>query len=252
MPDSKKIYFLSDSHLGAPDYQKSRQREELLVAWLEEVRKDAKAIFFLGDIFDFWFEYRSVVPKGFVRLLGKIASVADSGVEIHYFKGNHDMWAFDYFEKELGVIMHRKPYNAVLMGKMFYVGHGDGLGPGDRGYKLLKKFFGCRFCQKLFSYLHPGFGMGLARFFSKRSRISNNNKPEVFNGMENESLYHYCRQMLQSQKIDYFIFGHRHLPLDLDIAPGVQYVNTGDWVKYFSYAVFDGVKLELKYFRQPI
>ncbi len=251
MPDHKKIYFVSDSHLGVPDADKSRQREDLLVSWLDDAGRDAKAIFLLGDIFDFWFEYRSVVPKGFVRLLGKLASLADQGIEIHYFIGNHDMWVFDYFEKEIGVIMHREPFKTIIMGKTFYVGHGDGLGPGDRGYKLLKAFFRCRFCQKLFSFLHPGFGIGMARFFSKRSRVANNSNPEVYNGKENESLYHYCRQVLQKDQVDYFLFGHRHLPLDLDIAPGVRYINTGDWVKYFSYAVFDGTNLELKTFRKP-
>jgi len=248
MPDHKKIYFLSDSHLGAPDAKKSRKREDLLVAWLDAAGKDAEAVFLLGDIFDFWFEYRTVVPKGFVRLLGKIASICDKGIKIHYFTGNHDMWAFDYFEKELGVIMHRKPFQTELMGKKFYIGHGDGLGPGDRGYKLLKSFFSCRICQKLFSFLHPGFGIGLARFFSKRSRVANDNNPEVFHSIEKESLYQFCKQVIKTDHVDYFVFGHRHLPLDLAIAPGVRYINTGDWIKNFSYAVYDGSKMELKIF----
>ncbi len=250
MTDNKKIYFVSDSHLGVPTVEKSRVREGLLVSWLEEASKDAHAIFFLGDIFDFWFEYRTVVPKGFVRLLGKIASLADQGIAIHYFTGNHDMWVFDYFEKELGVIMHREPFKTQLMGKIFYLGHGDGLGQGDRGYKFLKAFFGCRLCQKLFSFLHPGFGIRLAGFFSRRSRVANNSNPEVFNGKEKEILYHYCQQVLKKENVDYFVFGHRHLPLNLEVAPRVLYVNTGDWVKYFSYAVFDGIKLELKTYKK--
>lgn len=252
MRKRRKIYFLSDSHLGVPSAEKSRKREKLLVSWLDDAAGDAQTIFLLGDIFDFWFEYRTVVPKGFVRLLGKIASLTDKGIEVHYFTGNHDMWAFGYFEKELGVTMHRKPFQTELLGKSFYIGHGDGLGPGDHGYKLLKAFFSCRFCQKLFSFLHPGFGMGLARFFSARSRIANKNNPEVFHGKEKESLYQFCKKVLQSQHVDYFVFGHRHLPLDLDVAPGVRYINTGDWVKYFSYAVFDGSGMELKTFRKPL
>ncbi len=251
MRERRKIYFLSDSHLGVPNAEKSRKREELLVSWLDEAAGDAKTIFLLGDIFDFWFEYRTVVPKGFVRLLGKIASLTDKGIEVHYFTGNHDMWAFGYFEKELGVTMHRKPFQTELLGKSFYIGHGDGLGPGDHGYKLLKAFFSCRFCQKLFSFLHPGFGMGLARFFSARSRIANENNPEVFHGKEKEILYQFCKNVLQTHHVDYFVFGHRHLPLDLDVAPGVRYINTGDWVRYFSYAVYDGSGMELKTFGKP-
>lgn len=248
--DHKKVYFVSDSHLGVPDVKKSREREDLLVSWLDEAGSDAKAIFLLGDIFDFWFEYRTVVPKGHVRLLGKIASIADRGIEVHYFTGNHDMWAFGYFEKELGVTMHRKPFQTLLLGKKFYVGHGDGLGPGDRGYKLLKAFFACRLCQKLFAFLHPGFGIGLARFFSKRSRIANQNNPEVFIGKEKENLYHYCRQILNKEPVDFFVFGHRHLPLDIEVVPGVRYINTGDWVNHFSYAVFDGSEMKLKTFKK--
>lgn len=250
MAGQKKTYFVSDSHLGVPDAEESRKREVLLVEWLEEAGKNANAIYLLGDIFDFWFEYRTVVPKGFVRLLGKIASLTDKGIEVHYFTGNHDMWAFYYFEKELGVTMHRKPFQTTIMGKKFYIGHGDGLGPGDYGYKFLKGIFSCRLCQKLFSFLHPGFGVGLASYFSKKSRIVNQKNPEVFNGKEKEYLYHYCRQVLRDEHVDYFVFGHRHLPLDMEIDKGTRYVNTGDWVTFFSYAVFDGTVMELKNFRQ--
>lgn len=249
MPAEKKIYFLSDSHLGVPDASSSRFREKLMLEWFDRYGQNAKAIYLLGDIFDFWFEYRSVVPKGYVRLLGKIAGITDKGIPVHYFTGNHDMWAFGYFEEELGVKMHRKAIYTNLGGKEFCIGHGDGLGPGDHGYKLLKAFFSCRVCQRLFSFLHPGFGMRLAMFFSRKSRMANQKKPEVFKGEEQESLVHYCRDVLRERKVDYFVFGHRHLPLNIEVAPGVHYVNTGDWVNHFTFAEFDGDKIELKAFK---
>ncbi len=249
MPKNKKVYFISDSHLGVPDRERSLVREHLLVQWLEEHHKDAQAIFLLGDIFDFWFEYKHVVPKGYVRLLGKIGTITDRGIPVHFFRGNHDMWAFDYFEKELGVIMHSKPFETELFDKKFLIGHGDGLGPGDSSYKMLKAFFSCRIAQKLFSFLHPGFGVSLARFFSKRSRLANRKHPEVFKGNDNEQLLHYCKSLLQHKKIDFFVFGHRHLPLNIEIEPGIFYINTGDWYSDFSYAEFDGKTMSLKYFK---
>lgn len=249
MSAKKNTYFLSDSHLGAPDAVKSRKREQLLIQWFDEYGIEAKEIFLLGDIFDFWFEYSTVVPKGFVRLLGKIASVTDRGVPVHFFTGNHDMWAYDYFEKELGVVMHRQAVEKSIQGKNFLIGHGDGLGPGDKGYKLLKTVFACRVCQKLFSFLHPGFGMRMAMFFSRKSRLANEKKPEIFKGPEHESLVHYCIEELKTRNIDYFVFGHRHLPLKIEVAPGVYYVNTGEWLSQFSFACFDGEKMSLHYFK---
>lgn len=246
---AKKIYFLSDSHLGAPNAVRSRERELLLVQWLDQYGYDAKEIYLLGDIFDFWFEYSTVVPKGFVRLLGKIASLADRGIPVHYFTGNHDMWAFDYFEKELGVTMHRKPVEKSIDGKNFLIGHGDGLGPGDTGYKFLKAVFACPVCQKMFSFLHPGFGIRMAMFFSKKSRLANESKPETFKGNEQETLVHYCRNQLKTRDIDYFVFGHRHLPLKIPIKPGVYYVNTGEWLSQFSFASFDGKDISIHYFK---
>lgn len=245
----KKIYFLSDSHLGAPDPVRSREREHLLLQWFDEVGSGAQEIYLLGDILDFWFEYSTVVPKGFVRLLGKIAAMTDRGIPVHYFTGNHDMWAFTYFEKELGVAMHRKPLEKSIEGKKFLIGHGDGLGPGDRGYKLLKAFFACRFCQKMFSFIHPGLGMRIAMFFSRKSRLANEKKPETFKGEEHESLVHYCRNQLKTRDIDFFVFGHRHLPLKIEIEPGVYYVNTGEWLSQFSYASFDGKNMSVHHYR---
>lgn len=250
MAKGKKIYFVSDSHLGVPDRLSSLEREKLLVHWLDTVRKDAGAIFLLGDIFDFWFEYRTVVPKGFVRILGKIAEISDQGIPVHYFTGNHDMWVFDYFEKELGVKMHRSPIDTEFFGKNFHIGHGDGLGPGDRGYKLVKSIFSCRLCQRLFAFIHPAAGVRMALFFSKRSRVANEKHYEEFLGEEKEWLVQYCMNMLESRPVDYFIFGHRHLPLNIEIVPDVFYINTGDWVRHFSYAVFDGERLKLENIRK--
>ncbi len=246
MESGKKAYFVSDSHLGVPDRAGSLFRERELVRWLRSVSSDASSIYILGDVFDFWFEYSTVVPKGFVRLLGTLAEITDSGIPVHYFTGNHDMWAFGYFEEELGLIMHRHPEEIRIGEKTFFMGHGDGLGPGDRGYKLLKSVFGCRTCQRLFSYIHPGLGVRLAMMLSKRSRAANDKHKEEFLEEDKEWLLAYCKQMQKNRPVDYFVFGHRHLPLDVEVAPGVRYVNTGDWVRYFSYAVFDGKELKLK------
>ncbi len=248
MKTPHRIYFISDAHLGVPSHDSSLEREKLLVHWLDKIKKDATEIYLLGDIFDFWFEYKTVVPKGYVRLLGKIAEITDSGIPVYYFTGNHDMWIFNYFEKELGVIMHREPQEREINGKLFFIAHGDGLGPADYGYKFLKKLFSNRISQKLFSWLHPGFGIGLALYFSRKSRMANGAKDEVFLGEEKERLIRFCHDMVKIKPYNYFIFGHRHLPLDIEIAPETRYINTGDWVGSFSYAVFDGEKLELKYF----
>jgi UDP-2,3-diacylglucosamine hydrolase len=244
----QQIYFISDAHLGIPDRESSLFREKLLIKWLDKVKQDADEIYLLGDIFDFWFEYKTVVPKGYVRLLGKIAEITDAGIPVHYFTGNHDMWIFTYFERELGVIMHNHPQEREINGKLFFIAHGDGLGPADKGYKILKKVFSSRISQKLFSWLHPGFGTSLALYFSKKSRLANGAKDEVFMGEKNERLISFCKDMIKVKPYNYFIFGHRHLPLDIEIGRQTRYINTGDWVKSFSYAVFNGEDLELKYF----
>jgi len=243
------LYFISDAHLGIPDYSRSLEREKKLVALLDEASNQASEIFLLGDIFDFWFEYKSVVPKGYVRLLGKIAQITDSGIPVHYFTGNHDMWIFNYFSQELGVIMHREPYEFQKNGKRFFLAHGDGLGKGDRGYKLIKKIFSAKISKKLFSWMHPGFGTSLALHFSRRSRLANGPKDEIFLGEEKETLVQYCKDILKEKHIDYFIFGHRHLPLHIKIGEKSHYINTGEWVKSFSYAVYDNVDLHLKFFK---
>lgn len=244
----KKIYFVSDAHLGVPTHARSLEREKLMIQWLDQVSTDAAEIYLLGDIFDFWFEYKTVVPKGYVRLLGKLARLADSGLPIFYFTGNHDLWAFDYFEKELGLRVFRNPVEREYNGKHFFIGHGDGLGPGDHGYKFLKKVFTSRINQKLFSFLHPGLGTGIALYFSRKSRIANQAADEVFLGEEKERLISFCKEMLQSKHFDYFVFGHRHLPLDFLVNGQTRYINTGDWVTQFTYAVFDGNDLKLERF----
>lgn len=243
-----KIYFASDFHLGTPTHAQSREREDRIVRWLERIRQDAGAIYLLGDIFDFWFEYRSVIPKGFIRLQGKLAEISDSGIPLYLFTGNHDMWMFDYFKQELGVEIYREPIIREIAGKQFYIGHGDGLGPGDRRYKILKRFFNSPLCQWLFARLHPNLGFGIASRWS-RSSLAANDQKEVFLGPDKEWLVVYAREVLEKTPIDYFIFGHRHLPLDIELAPGVRYVNTGDWLHYNSYAVFDGTDLKLEYYQ---
>ena len=245
---NKKIYFLSDFHLGAPDYKSSLIREKRLVTFLNQIENDAEQIFILGDLFDFWFEYKRVVPKGFVRILGKLANLTDKGIVIHFFVGNHDMWMRDYFEKELGIIVYHAPKEFELHGKHFLIGHGDGLGPGDHRYKFIKKVFRNRLSKKLFGFLHPHYGIGLANYFSSKSRKAADLADANFLGADKEWLIIYSKKVLQTKPIDYFIFGHRHLPLDYKLSDRSRYINLGDWIKYFSYAVFDGNNLELKFY----
>lgn len=245
MPEKTNIYFASDFHFGVPTKEKSRERELQLVNWLDNISKDAKEIYLVGDLFDFWYEYKKVVPKGFVRFQGKIAELCDKGIEIHIFTGNHDMWMFDYLTDELGVIMHRSPIVKDWNGKRFFIGHGDGLGPGDRGYKLIKKVFSNPVCIWLFGWIHPDIGMTLANFWSGRSRKSNMPKDEIYNGDENEWLLQFCHASLKKEHFDYFIFGHRHLVLDKPVGENSRYINLGDWFKDPHYAVWDGEELKL-------
>lgn len=246
--EGKNIYFASDFHLGVPDRQSSLEREKRVVKWLDHIRHDAEEIFLLGDVFDFWFEYKTVVPKGYIRLLGKLAELSDAGIRIHYFTGNHDMWVFDYLPQELNIPVYREPVQRVINDKKFYIGHGDGLGPGDFGYKFIKKVFSSRLSQWLFARLHPNFGIWMAGYWSKKSRIANGPKDEKFLGEDKEWLVIYSREILKKEHFDYFIYGHRHLPLDIKLAENSRYVNLGEWVNYNTYAVFDGHNLELKTF----
>lgn len=245
MPGTK-IYFASDFHLGVPDTISSREREDRIVRWLDMIKSDAAEIFLVGDVFDFWFEYKTVIPRGFIRFQGKLAELCDSGIKITFFKGNHDMWMFDYFGKELGIDIISDELILERNGKKFYLHHGDGLGPGDHKYKLLKKIFRSKLCQWLFARLHPNFGIGLAQRWSMDSRAKNE-KLESMEDVEKEWLYIYSRDLLKQEYYDFLIFGHRHLPLDLPLGTS-RYINLGEWVHFSSYAVFDGESLELKYF----
>ncbi len=250
IPPDKKVYFLSDFHLGAPDYASSLAREKKIVRFLDEARRDAAVIFIVGDLFDFWYEYRTVVPKGYVRILGKMAEITDSGIPMHFFVGNHDMWMKGYFEKELNIPVYFEPKEFVFNDKKFLVGHGDGLGPGDHGYKFIKKIFRNPFPQWLFGILPPAVGVGIANYFSRSSRAVTGESDATFLGEDKEWLITYCREVLQKKQYDYFIFGHRHLPIDFTLAENSRYINLGDWIKYDSYAVFEGNKLALKYYKE--
>ena len=246
IPEGKKIYFLSDFHLGAPDHASSLAREKRLVSFLDTISHDAHQIFIVGDLFDFWFEYKHVVPKGYVRILGKIASLTDAGIPVFFFTGNHDMWMSGYFEKELNVPVYHEPKIFSFNGKSFFIGHGDGLGPGDHGYKLLKRVFRNPACKFLFSILPPFLGIGLAGYLSRKSRAYTGSSEDVFLGEEQEWLIQYSKDIMKSTHHDYFIFGHRHLPIDFNLMGNSRYINLGDWINYDSYAVFDGTELNLK------
>lgn len=248
MPMSKNIYFASDFHLGAPTYAQSRAREERIVNWLNFIEPTCAELFLMGDIFDFWFEYEKVIPKGFIRLQGKLAQMADAGIKIYFFKGNHDMWVRDYFTTEIGMKIISDEMIMERSGKKFYLHHGDGLGPGDTKYKFLRKIFRSKFCQWLFARLHPNLGIGIANAWSSSSKKRASGE-DVFFGEDYEWLAIYSREILQSQHFDYFIYGHRHLPMDLDLGKNSRYVNLGEWLGHNSYAVFDGVNLKLEYFK---
>jgi UDP-2,3-diacylglucosamine hydrolase len=241
----KKVYFLSDFHLGAPNEIESRKREDRLVRFLQNARKDAGIVFIVGDIFDFWFEYKTVVPKGFVRILGTLAQMADEGIQLHIFTGNHDLWMQDYLSKELNAKLYFEPQEFTIQNKHFLIGHGDGLGPGDEGYKRLKKIFTNPICQWLFRWLHPDAGIQLANYFSRKSRAKTGNADELFLGEDKEWLILYTKEKAKTMSADFFIFGHRHYAIDLKINEKSRYINLGDWIRLNTYAVFDGTDLQL-------
>lgn len=244
-----KIYFASDQHFGAPDAASSRVREALFINWLDSIKHDAKILFLLGDLFDFWFEYKKVVPKGFIRVLGKIAELKDSGVDIHFFVGNHDLWMDDYFETELNIPVYHKPQVFTFNNKVFYIGHGDGLGPGDNGYKRMKKVFTNPFSKWLFRWLHPDIGVRLAQYLSTQNKLISGEEDVVFLGEDQEWLVQFAKTLLQDKHYDYFVFGHRHLPMEIKLNDTSTYINLGDWVAHFTYAVFNGKNIELKSFK---
>jgi UDP-2,3-diacylglucosamine hydrolase len=244
-----KIYFASDQHLGAPDEESSKKRELLFLSWLDEVKKDASAIFLLGDLFDFWFEYEKVVPKGFVRILGKLAEIKDSGISIYYFVGNHDLWMDGYFENELNIPVFHEPQVFEFDSTTFFIGHGDGKGPGDMGYKRMKKVFVHPISKFLFKWIHPDLGVALAQYLSVKNKLISGSEDIHFLGKENEWLVQYAQRKLSCHHYDFFIFGHRHLPMKISLSEKSTYINLGDWVSYFTYGVFEDKKFTLQYYK---
>jgi len=248
LPQGKKIYFSSDNHLGAPTMEESRPREKKFLRWLNEIKEDAHAIFLMGDLFDFWFEYRTVVPKGFVRTLGKLAELKDSGIQIYFFVGNHDLWMNGYFEEELGIPVYHNPEVFTINDKKFFLGHGDGLGPGDKGYKRMKKVFRGRFFQWIFRWGHPDIGVRIAQYFSVKNKLISGNDDHIFLGEENEWLAAYAKRKLEQTHYDFFVFGHRHLPMQIKVGEHSTYYNLGDWITHYTYGVYNGERFELTSF----
>ncbi|MEQ8629763.1 UDP-2,3-diacylglucosamine diphosphatase [Ekhidna sp.] len=246
LPSGKKIYFASDFHLGIPNKEDSQKREQKIVKWLEHVSKDASAIFLLGDVFDFWFEYALVIPKGFIRFQGKLAELKDRGIPIHLFVGNHDLWMRDYFSEELDIPVHHHPIVLEVGDKKLFIGHGDGLGPGDRSFKITKKIFTNLLCNWIFKWIHPDIGIALANYWSKKSRVAP--EKEKFTSEDNECLLTFCKQVQKSSPHHYYIFGHRHLPLELPVDDNSTYFNLGEWISQCNYLEFDGHQALLKSF----
>ncbi|TRX57716.1 UDP-2,3-diacylglucosamine diphosphatase [Fulvivirga sp. M361] len=249
--DNQYIYFASDFHLGAISKENSREREKKIVRWLNMIQKDAHTIYLMGDIFDFWFEYRQAIPKGFIRLQGKLAELTDAGIPVVFFTGNHDMWMFDYFPSELGIPIYRDEQVLKVGQQKLFIGHGDGLGPGDHTYKLLKKVFRSPLCQWLFERIHPNLGISIANFWSRSSRIRNTGgkSEDKFLG-EKEFLIQYCKEQELREHHDFYVFGHRHLPLEVPIGESSKYINLGEWVNHFTYAKYDGKNMQLLTFEK--
>ena len=247
MPEKSIIYFVSDLHLGMESVEGSRERERIFIDWLNLVRKDAKEIWFLGDVFDYWFEYKRVVPRGYTRFLGKLAEISDEGIEIHYFTGNHDIWVFDYLPQEIGLTLHTEPIIQEFSGLKFFLGHGDGYSPKDYGYLFIKRVFRSRFLQWCYARIHPNGATAFARWSSRTSR--NSHQRLEYLGIEKEDIVLFARRhIVDNPSISFYLFGHRHLPFDVTISKNTRVICLGDWVYNFTYARFDGEKLELKKF----
>ena len=248
LPAGKKVYFASDNHLGAPTMKESRVRELKFIRWLDTIKQDAGVIFLMGDLFDFWFEYTTVIPKGFTRTLGKLAELSDAGISIHYFVGNHDLWMDGYFEEELNIPVYHKPQQYSINGASFFIGHGDGLGPDDKGFKRMKKVFTNPVAKWFFRWLHPDIGVRLAKHLSVSNKLISGDDDAKFLGEDKEWLVLYAKRKLETQHYDHFIFGHRHLPLEIELKENSKYTNLGDWINFYTYAEFDGKQLSLKEF----
>ncbi|WP_010422534.1 UDP-2,3-diacylglucosamine diphosphatase [Anaerophaga thermohalophila] len=247
MEQKKKIYFASDVHLGAPNISNHREHEKRFVAWLDSIKNDASEVYLMGDIFDFWFEYRHVIPRGYARFIGKLCELTDGGISVHFFTGNHDIWVFDYLPQETGVIVHKEPYIATLYGKKFFLAHGDGLTPDEKAYKRLKAVFTNKTAQWLFRWVHPDLGVSMARFWSRKSRENNQDSEKAtFQGEEGEWLIQFSKKKLKQEHFDFFIYGHRHVAIDFPVGTNSRVCYLGDWVKLYTYAVWDGETFELK------
>jgi len=248
-----KIYFVSDLHLGSDILEHPKATEKRFVRWLDTIRDDARAVYLLGDIFDFWFEYKKTVPRGFTRFLGKIAEMQDAGTEIHFFTGNHDIWMFDYFQQELGITVHSKPFRTAIDGKVFYLAHGDGLGDRSQSFRFIRWIFHNRTCQWLFARFSSHGGIAFGHWWSRHNRKKNLADPVKYKGEEEEHLVLYSKKYIQEYPdTDYLIFGHRHILLDLMLNRKSRMMIIGDWMEYFSYAVFDGKTLSLEQYNADL
>ena len=248
LTQGKQVFFASDNHLGAPTLAESRTREKHFVAWLDSIKGDAEVLFLLGDLFDFWFEYGTVIPKGFTRVLGKLAELSDAGIQIYFFSGNHDLWMNGYFEEELNIKVFHSPQEFLIGEKHFFIGHGDGLGPHDKGYKRFKKVVTNPFFKWCFKWLHPDIGVKIAQYLSVKNKLISGKEDVKFEGENTEWLVQYCRRKLSESHRDIFVFGHRHMPLNIKLNDNATYINLGDWIGHNTYGQFNGTKFDLKKF----
>lgn len=249
LPEDKKVYFLSDAHLGSRLVENPREHEAKILRWMDSVKTDASAIYLLGDMFDFWFEYGSVVPRGHVRFLGKLAELTDSGIEIHFFTGNHDLWTFGYLEEEVGLIVHREAQDLYIGNKRFYLAHGDGLMlESEKAFRLIRGIFHSRFCQKLFRWIPPQIGQELGFRWSMKNREAIRGIENKFLGEEHEHAVLFAKKYTETEDVDFFIFGHRHILLNLQLPNKSRVIILGDFISIFSYAVFDGENLSIEIF----
>ena len=244
----RKVYFASDQHFGAPDAASSQKREELFIRWLEQIKTDAQVLFLMGDLFDFWHEWKHVIPRGHLPVLAKLLDLKAAGVEIYFFTGNHDLWMRDFFEKEMGIPVFREKIRVQINDQRFLLAHGDGLGPGDKGYKRMKKLFTNPAAQWAFRWLHPDISMRIAQYLSQKNKMISGEEDKAFLGEDREFLILYAKEKLKTEQVDYFVFGHRHLPMILPLQPNSFYVNLGDWITYFTYGEYDGKLFTLNTF----
>ena len=246
----KNVYFLSDAHLGSLAIDHGRMQERRLVRFLDSIKEKAKAIYLLGDMFDFWNEYKYVVPKGYTRFLGKLSELTDMGVEVHFFTGNHDIWTYGYLEKECGLIVHTKPETTEIYDKVFYLAHGDGLGDHDRKFSLIRRIFHSRTCQWAFRHLLPAtIGIKFGQRWSESNRRRHERQNIGFLGENAEPLVLFAKQhAVQHPDIDFYVFGHRHIVLNLMLKNSSQVLIIGDFIREFSYATFDGDTMAIENF----